>query len=471
MKLLRQNERTRADYFNDVLLFTCEIASLCLPAMINQAPLVYPDTRSYFMGGRAAIEKIAGLFAHHAGGTTPIEATVEKARGVRSAFYALFTYIPAVTLSLWLVIVLQAAIVAVVLRCLFHLATPARPRHLATPARPRWQSTAFIIVLALFTTVSWAACNIMPDIFTSVMALCLAIITVYWRDLGRATAFWLACGIAGSMVMHVTNLPIALGLLLVGGVMMGRSIWPDRNRTLVIIAAIAGGVAAMLLVGVVGFHQWTIAPQSPPFLLARSLQDGPGRLYLQQHCPQIGLDMCKHLDKLDLTTEKFIWDDDGVYSAVPPDEAARLRAEDKRIYIAAALEHPWMQARAMARNAALQLITFGIHEYYIPSWAEYSNSDMTLHMPDQAPWQTNLSVAEYAIVIASLGVIALNWRKLPQPLRRLAIMMLATVLLEALAGAISEPVPRYEARVIWLIPMTALLIGFSLQPARQSDRG
>lgn len=461
MVLIRHNGRTGAQYLNDVLLFICEIASLCLPALINRAPLVYPDTRSYFIGGRAAIEKVAALFAHHAGGGASIETTVQKARGVRSAFYALFTYIPAVSVSLWLVIVLQAVIVASVLRLLFRL---------AVPTRERWQATAFIVALALLTTVSWATCNVMPDIFTSVMALCIAVTMLYSPKLGRRGWFWLTLAIGGSMVMHVTNLPIALGLLVVGGVIIRRVVWQDRSRVMVVIGAIVGGVAAMLVVGVVGFHQWTIAPQSPPFLLARSLQDGPGRLYLLQHCPQIGLDMCKHLDKLDLTTAKFIWDDDGVYSAVSPEEEARLRTEDKRIYIAAALEHPWMQVKAMASNALLQLITFGIHEYYIPSWAAYTTSDMTLHIPDQAPWQTDISVVEYCIVFGSLGFIVASWRRLPQPLRQLAVMMIGTVLLEALAGAISEPVPRYEARVVWLIPMTALLIRFSSKAAWHPDR-
>ena len=461
MVLNRHTGRISAEYFHRVLLFICEVAALCIPGLINRGPLVYPDTRSYFMGGRAAIEKLAGLFTHHGGAGESVEAAVQKARGVRSAFYSLFAYIPAVSVSLWLVIVLQAVIVAVVLRSVFCL---------AVPGRPRWQVTAFIVALALFTTVSWATCNVMPDIFTPIMVLCIAMTLVYWHQSQRRGWFWLLLGIAASMVMHVTNLPIALGLLVVGCVTIGGHPWRDRHRIMVVVAALAAGVAAMLVVGVVGFHQWTITPQSPPFLLARSLQDGPGRLYLLEHCPAIGLDMCKHLDKLDQTTEKFIWDDDGVYSAVSPDEEARLRAEDKRIYVAAALEHPWMQASAMARNAMLQLITFGIHEYYIPSWAEYSASDMVLHMPDQAPWQTYVSMVEYCIVFGSLGFIVLTWRTLPRPLRQLAIMMLAAVVLEALAGAISEPVPRYEARVIWLIPMVALLIGFCKRPGWRLDR-
>jgi hypothetical protein len=53
--------------------------------------------------------------------------------------------------------------------------------------------------------------------------------------------------------------------------------------------------------------------------------------------------MCKHLDRLDVGADDFIWHQNGVYSTVSLGEAARLQAEDKLIYVAAALEHPWMQ--------------------------------------------------------------------------------------------------------------------------------
>jgi hypothetical protein len=418
------------------------------------------------MGGRAAIDKVINVFAHHSSeaNSPSVEATVQKARGVRSAFYSLFTYIPAASVSLWLVIVLQAIIVAAVLRLLFRL---------ACPGWARWQPTALIVALSLLTTVSWATSNVMPDIFTSVMALGVIITIVYWDELRKLSRWLIFSAIAGSLVMHVTNLPIAIGLLIVSAAMIHQHIWKERSRYILVFCSLVTGVAAMLVVGVVGFHQLTIAPQSPPFLLARSIQDGPGKLYLQEHCPQMGLVMCHHLDKLDQDTATFLWDQKkGVYSTVSSEEEAQLRAEDKHIYIAAALEHPLIQIAAMARNALLQLITFSIHEYYIPSWAEYTATDMTLHMPNQAPWQTKLSIVEYAVVIGSLGFICVTWKRDFNPsrnvvrrLRRLSLLVCATVLLAALVGAISEPVPRYEARVIWLVPMTALLIWSSSRQA------
>jgi hypothetical protein len=231
--------------------------------------------------------------------------------------------------------------------------------------------------------------------------------------------------ISFSMVMHVINLPIALGLVVVGACLNGA--WQNRAAFLTIVGALLLGAMAMLAVAVVGFKEWTLAPQSPPFLTARSIEDGPGRLYLLAHCPRIGVVMCDHLDKLDDNTEQLIWAADGVYCAIPPQERAAMRAEDKDLYIAAALGHPWMQIEAMTRNALRQLVTFGVQEYYIGSWSEHTADNMTLHLPQhQGEWATIASGIEYLVVIASVGAIILNYRRLTQ--EHLVLLIIATVL-------------------------------------------
>jgi len=438
-----------------LLLFAAEVLALCLPALVNRGPLVYPDTRAYYLGGRAALDKVASLFQRHAdAGGEAVENTLQKARGVRSAFYSLFTYITGDTVSLWLVILLQAAIIALVLRLMFAA---------LCPGQSRWRGSLFIMVLAMASTVAWTVSMVMPDVFTAVMAICIILVMLFWQTLSVWTRVATLIAMTGSVVMHPTNLPIGLGLLAVGAVVRYKRFWPDRGAYLLIGGALGVAALAMLAVGVVGFHRWTLTPQSPPFLLARSLSDGPGKLYLQEHCPQAGLVMCRHLDKLDLPTDIFIWDKDGVYSAVSPDEEAQLRAEDKRVYLAAALEHPVMQLTAMVRNMVRQLGLFSLHEYSIPSSADYTPTDMTLHLGDQRPWQTWLSIPVYVVVIAALVAGMLAWRNkdLDREQRDLFILVVATVLIEAAAGAFSEPVPRYEARVIWLIPMASLLFAFN----------
>ncbi len=448
--VLTQVRKADPGYLIRVLQFAINAACLCLPALINRAPLVFPDTRAYFMGGHAAIEKIVSLFAHHSGDGAKgaFVESIQQARGVRSAFYSLFTYIPTVSVSIWLVIVLQAMIVVGVLRLAFGL---------ARVDRDGWRTTGSIVALAALTTVSWATSNVMPDIFTAVMALSIIMTLVYWQHLTPVTALALFVTVTASMVMHITNLPIGLGLLTIAILVLGRQAWRDRLAFISTAGALGLGALAMLAVGVVGFKQWSLAPQSPPFLTAKSIEDGPGRLYLQEHCPAAGLLMCKHLDKLSQPTEKFIWDSDGVYSAISPEERAQMRAEDKRLYLAAFRDHPWMQLEAMGRSALEQLITFGSTEYMIPSWADNTDDQMTLHMPEQGSWHMVATIIDYAVVLASIGLIAAMWGGLSRSQKQFTLLIAGTVLLEAAAGVVSEPVPRYEARVIWLLPLTVLL--------------
>jgi len=439
-----------------VTLFLIEIIALCSPALINRGPLLFVDTRSYYLGGHVALDKASSVFARYAGTTT--DDVVQTARGVRSAFYSLFTYVPAHIISLWFVIVLQAMIVSLVLGLVFNL---------VCPGRSRWQLSLFIMTLALTSTLSWTTSMVMPDVFTSVLALSVIVLIIYWDRINSLTRWTLLGCIAGSVVMHLTNLPMAIGLLVVAAIIRSRQLWFEPTRFVLIGGALAVGALAMLAVGVVGFHQWSMAPQAPPFLLARSIQDGPGRLYLQDHCPQIGLVMCRHLDRINpASTDDFIWHENGVYSTVSPQERAELRAEDKRIYVAAALEHPWMQAWAIVRNTVQQLFLFTFREYVIPSSAEYTSTDMTIKADDPAIakplWQVVAAVPIYTVVFGSLWYSVRAWRRgwLHRDQKQLFAFVIATVLIEAVAGAFSEPAPRYEARVIWLIPMLALLISY-----------
>ncbi len=118
------------------------------------------------------------------------------------------------------------------------------------------------------------------------------------------------------------------------------------------------------------------------------------------------------------------------------------------------------------QNAVQQLFLFTFREYIIPSSAEYTSADMILTMDDTAVtkpvWQVIAAIPIYAVVFGSLLYGTHAWRRgrLDRDQKQLFIFAIATVLIEATAGAFSEPIPRFEARVIWLIPMLALLFQY-----------
>lgn len=421
----------------EVARFPFEVLALCLPALINRGPIPFADTRAYYLGGRAALDKIHAVLLHEA---NDVDATVNKARGVRSAFYSLFTYLLSNAGSIWLVILVQAIIVALLLRLSFAL---------LCHREPRWHATLFIVMVSLTTTAPWAVSYLMPDVFTGVMILCIVILVLFWDRLTRAMRAALIIGVAASMVMHLTNLPVGIGTLVVG-----YSLRRQWRPALFVSGALGLGIIAMLAVGVVGFKQWTLAPQAPPFLLARSIVDGPGRLYLQEHCPQIGLAMCRHLDRLNPSSvDDFIWHENGVYSVVSPEEEAQLRKENW-VFVAAALDHPWMQAKASLYSTVIQLGWFTLDDYHIPTYTTYTATDMTTIDEAKLFSFIGWDIIIYAVAIVALGYGILRFRTFSRAERDFFLLVATAILLSSLAAAFSEPAPRYEARVIWLLPMT-----------------
>jgi hypothetical protein len=451
----------------ELVLFLVELLALCMPAIINQSPIVYADTRGYYLGGMTGIERIASLL--HPGPSTTIDSALREVRAARSAFFALYEYITASIGTLWLSTAIQGAIVLLLLRLVFAK---------MCPMSPRWHFTAMVLFLALLSTASWTISYAMPDIFNAILALAIIATAVFWERLSRAQRITLMVVIAASVTMHTTNLLTACGLLVVGALLRWR-----RSSSMAVGGAIAAGILAMLIVGRVGFHEWTITPITPPFLTARIVADGPGRLYLRSECPQAGWAMCRYLSRLDVNSDDFLWHDNGVYSAydLTPEDRAALRAEDKRLYVAAALAYPVLWLKTFAIDIAHQLGDFTLKDHLIPSWATYTPTGMELWPKVDVRSATSVNafpesklervwdVALYATVLGSIIYLLLlaHRRSLTPDQRDVFIIALAAAWLAALAGPLSDVTPRYETRAIWLIPAVAALV-YASRRARRS---
>jgi hypothetical protein len=462
-------ERSQQPLYSALLSIAAGILAillLCVPGFLNRSPLMYPDTRSYFLGGRAVVDKVITVLYHLMGpvavkGSPMIEAQVQQARGVRSAYYSLFAYLLTITGTVWAVIFVQAALTASIILMVHRTFRPDQPRH------------RVLVTLALMTGLSslpWTVSVMLPDIFTPLLVLSLGGVLIQWPSLSKLMRTALLIMIGVCITMHITNLPIAIALTLV---IMGLQ-WRMLRSRLASYAAVTSvtlvAILAMLIVGVVGFGEWSIQPQSPPFLTARSLDDGPGKLYLQEHCPQLNFAMCRHLDRINVGADDFIWHFNGVYSVVPREEQAEMRAEDKKLFLLAAAAHPFLQARAMLENTISQLFQFSLADTRIPSYSEFIDEDMRLTIPATIPnWMVALSVIDYFVVFASCFVIRWLWtsNRLTRSAKHLIVVVLAALILNAFAGAISLPAHRFEARIIWLLP---LMVGVFWCTRPVSDR-
>ena len=179
--------------------------------------------------------------------------------------------------------------------------------------------------------------------------------------------------------------------------------------------------------------------------------------------------MCHHLDGLDSSADDFLWS--GVFAQASPEEQDAIRAESRPIVLHAAIEHPWLQLRASVINYLTQLGYFDLKDTRFPNWAEITPTNLTYHIDVTAfpNWLIAVSAVDYLVVALSLLALAWGWRDLPWRSKQLVILVIFGVLLNAVTGPISEPAPRYGARVMWLIPLMAFLLVPSWLSAHRNE--
>jgi hypothetical protein len=184
---------------------------LCIPALLNRSPLLFPDTRAYYLGGQAAIQKLIGLLqrvASHASSVIPDSDTlVQQSRGVRSAYYSLLTYGLTKVATLWSVIILQSILTVWLISVVLTL---------WRPDLPRIRLLHVVAFLVLLTTLPWTVSVVLPDIFTPLTVLCLVCLSEFWQRLPNRQRACLLMLFGTSILMHITNLALAVALIIFG---------------------------------------------------------------------------------------------------------------------------------------------------------------------------------------------------------------------------------------------------------------
>jgi hypothetical protein len=331
--------------------------------------------------------------------------------------------------------------------------------------------------LAGLTAAPWFAATLMPDIFAAIGPLCLLLLGFARARLTRAEAMWLTVLGAVAVAVHLSHLPTALALVVFIG-LVTRRVMPVARAALPLMLAVGGLVAA---------NAWavgraTLSPHGAVFLLARLQADGPGAATIRAHCPQAGWHLCGFVDLLPMDSDTFLWD-----PQAPPNRSVdgqpiamggmRLAPEAAAIIAATLREHPLAVAEAMAGNALRQLQRFAVGDTLGDRHLALSARRAVARMPASelaafdagaqmrgelpalaAPWLA----PQVPVVLASLvlAVVALL-RAVGQRDRVVAGLlggMLLAVGVNAFAtGALSAPVDRYQARIIWLLPLAAAL--------------
>jgi len=246
-------------------------------------------------------------------------------------------------------------------------------------------------------------------------------------------------------------------------------------------AAVAVGLAGNLAYSAVVTAVFDRALLSRPHISAHLADMGPGAEMLQARCPQVGLALCAHAERLPMDWIAFLFDSNaetGVFAAVPLEEKIALQAEQTRFLLETLRFDPVGTLGGLMGDGLHQLWTLSLEDtaldveelHFIersfpPDVAAAIRGSRIFHATGFAEGLSRVALATGVLAAGALVVWGLRGTPAFAPpqaqaarLRMLVAVLLAGVVLNALiCGILASPYGRFQARIVWLLPFAALL--------------
>ena len=442
---------------------------LAWPLLLLGRPSYLGDSAAYYKGGRAAVgfvtEKFAPSADHRAVPRSPGSpaqsdgvTAAAQARGVRSISYSVLVYLlGAPQAKLVLLAIAQALLTGLVSAIVLDFFTPAsRQRQFVTAA-----------VLAFATPVAFVACLALPDIFTGLMVVAIVLLAIGHERLSLATKLLLATVGIFSVSAHSSHPPLAAGLMLIitlwllSGRLRGEGsalrAWSWAAAPLLL------GVALTVTANRVGFGEASIAAKRFPLTLARSVADGPGRWYLEKHCAIEHYAICEvYPNGFPNSVTTFLWGEAGIETRATPEQLDRIRAEEIPIVAAATREYLGTEMLHLSTSFFRQLVNIRPDATFAQRIAlDHGGVPKLVNAPGMTPW-LGFVVEVTSLFASGLGLLWMGKRfgSFSSSQRAAILLTIAALMINAaICVYFSGVANRYEARVIWLVPLLALALG------------
>lgn len=461
------------------------------PALTNGQPFFYADTTAYVRGADMAISRVFGprfatewaLGLRRAVSVDGSVRETERTTGLqqdsthrtvlagRSIIYGALLYLGAFTGGFWVSIIIQSLAVSYLLY--LFIVRVLRLNHL------HW----LLCSAALFLTssISFYVSDLMPDLFAGLLLLAFAILVTGWARLSQLEFAVTTSVILFAVLAHNSHVLLLIAVTIFAityGAVSHRWGW---RQSLGILTLTAGClVLAVLWESAFAFgvtRALGTPPIRPPFISAR-LVSMLGAPAVSRVCASNDFAVCRFQDRFPTDIEKFCWSEDkgiGVFNVADERTKRALSQEQLRLALAMIPKNPVRFAYGTLRDAAHQLIVFSLDEY---SYDPDALSFFVSRLPDRDFARMQSSVAAHSLryvtfgrtvvyataVLGAIGIVVLLARSPAsgtatqhQDWRVATYIFLAGVVLNALiCGGLSSINNRYEARVIWLVPLACI---------------
>ena len=448
----------------------------------------YLATRLHLAGPLAAPE---GLEQPPALSRTAIAAygpTFTTVAAARSPFYGFPLFMLASFGSIWLVALVQASVAGWLLRVVASVVLPDRIDVAF------WTAVA---VLGVGSSLPFFAAFAAPDVFAGYALIAVALLLAMPHRLRTRDRLGLWATLTAAMLFHRSIDALVLGVTIIGLVGLARrgmSVGTLMARG----AVVASGGAVTVLAAVAlqsAYHRDTgYLMGTPPFLAARVLIDGPGKAYLDASCPGgVGPTFCRYKDAAMNDEDDVLWrTKGGVFGSASYGDRRSMEREELAFVATSIRFAPGLALVTALRNWVVQLSMLYVDDPLgDPAlFLAHAGTDIpaTLHLyRDLTPCKVQggcrlvsilvlkeiVLAVEAPVLIVSvfvLGLAGLASNRRPDGRRagpddehvRLVafagrLVLYGIVLNAAVCGILSGPFPRYQARVVWLLPMLAVL--------------
>ncbi len=446
--------KTTHPLYTTALLLTATVI-LCFLGFYNNFPFVFPDTGTYIFSGHNF--------------TMP---------GDRPIIYGLFLRYISMLESLWFVVFVQAACLAYVLYTLFSTFVKSKKTLTAL-------FLSYIFLITFFTGASINVSQLIPDIFTpvSILVIFLFLFAVELSIAQKIILFLIgAIGIA----THNSHIPIVLaliGLFYCYKIMFNRiGLKADFLRHIKLLVPML--VCALLLNNVTSFilGEGFFPPSgSHVFLMSRMAGNGILERYLDENCAQKNYKICAY--KNDIPVD-FIWNFDA--SPIYKTGGWEANKEEYNAILSDMISTPKYLKKIIFRsieNGLSQLFSFTTGD--TPQLNDKSaagqaitncfrDQDRLYHSSLQYNGRLNFdllnNIQNYVVCIGLLSCLCIVFipMGIDKTIVHLTIFLLVALLLNAfVCGCLSGVFPRYQSRVIWLLPIPLFISLFKTNYFKQ----
>lgn len=416
---------------------------LLFPALYNGYPILNPDDGTYLISG----------FKVEVPGDRPITygllLRAFSLNGV-SLFLAAFS-------QCWLMSWLLVKNIQLILRN----ATQLFPASIFT-----------IFFLSFFTSLSWISSELIPDVETSLAFLSLFPLLLQRES--RLNTILLAGIYTVCVATHMSNLMIFL-FLLTGIWCIRKMFFPDvvlrKKLTRMILISVVLTLSTLIIVS------RSSRQSKHVFFIGAMLEQGLLKPYLDDHCPVEHYNICRYKDSLPANANDFFWKANS-----PLYQANGGWAESKDEYnkiVCGSLKEPkyiWLHAKMSLIFTARQFKEFNIGDGNIPFKPGHMLNDVIkkrvprdVYLLNNARQQKDDFISSlalpnkiiYVVVLLSLAVTVLLFflnQKMYQPYKLFVITGTMMIVLNIWNCATFAQINgRYGCRVMWLIPMFAVI--------------